>query len=265
MPPHILTVYKQSDPSKKFIAKKVREDSDELNIFKLLNTFQLKSEHIITLHESFQTQSTSWAILPKMISFAGAQLHGKVAQVCSGLIKGVTYLHKYCIAHRDIKPENLVVDRDFCLKMIDFDVAMKVSDEDEVVDGQCGTKGWMAPEMEEKSMYSPIKADRWSTGQVLLYLLNKFRKEEEDTVLKTTAKKLATHNPEWRPSLEVAASFSDVANVAVKRKASRSLQDTVEVDGENAKHLRVKKQKPVPAAESTVFGDLGQLSLVCVE
>jgi hypothetical protein len=110
---------------------------------------------------------------------------------------------------------------------------MKVSDEDEVVDGQCGTKGWMAPEMEEKSVYSPIKADRWSTGQVLLYLLNKFKKE--DTVLKTTAKKLATHNPDWRPSLEVAASFSNVANVAVEKKASRSLQDTVEVDGENPK------------------------------
>jgi hypothetical protein len=25
----------------------------------------------------------------------------------------------------------------------------------------------MAPEMEEKSMYSPIKADRWSSGQLV--------------------------------------------------------------------------------------------------
>jgi serine/threonine protein kinase len=252
MPPHILTVCQQSDPSKKFIAKKVREDSDELKIFKLVNTFQLKSEHIISLHESFQTQSTSWAIFPKMISLEGARLHGKVAQVCSGLIKGVAYLHKYCIAHRDIKPENLVVDRDFCLKIIDFDVAMRVSDEDEVVDGQCGTKGWMAPEM-ENSMYSPIKADRWSTGLVLLHLLNKFRKE--DTVLRTTARKLVTHNPERRPSmLEVAASFSNVANAAVERKASRSLQDIMEVNGENAKHLSVKKQKlSAPAAERMVL------------
>ena len=106
----------------------------------------------------------------------------------------------------------------------------------------------MAPE-KEKSMYSPIKADRWSTGQVLLYLLNKFGKD--DTVLRTTARKLATPNPQRRPSMpQVAASLSDVANVAVERKASRSLRDTAEVDGENAKHPRVKKQKlPVPAAE----------------
>jgi len=129
-----------------------------------------------------------------------------------------------------------------CLKIIDFEFAIRVKGEDEVVDGQCGTEGWLAPEMEEKSVYSPIKADRWSTGQVLLYLLNRFRKE--DRVLSTIARKLTTHNPERRSSmLQVAASLSDVVNVAVKRKASRSLQDTVEVDGENAKRPSAKKQE----------------------
>ncbi len=123
-----------------------------------------------------------------------------------------------------------------------------------MVDGQCGTKGWRAPEMEEKSMYSPIKADRWSTGQVLLCLPNKFKKE--DTILRTIARKLITHNPEWRSSmLQVAASLSDVVNVAVERKASRSLQDTAEVDGENVKSLRVKKQK-LSVPDRMVSGDI---------
>ena len=109
--------------------KKVDEQSNELEFLKCLNTFQPKSEHIISLHDSFETQfeSTSWAILPEMdsvASFAPNELHGKVAQVSWGLVEGVAYLHKFCIAHRDIKPESLVVDRDFCLKIIDFDVAM---------------------------------------------------------------------------------------------------------------------------------------------
>jgi serine/threonine protein kinase len=70
-----------------------------------------------------------------------------------GLVKGIGYLHKFCIAHRDIT-ENLVVDRDFCLKSVNFDVAMKVDDEDEMARlrrSQC-------------SMYSPIKAGWWSSG-----------------------------------------------------------------------------------------------------
>jgi serine/threonine protein kinase len=178
--------------------------------------------------------------LVSCISLAPSQLYGKVAQICWGLIKGIAYLHEFRIAHMDIKPENLVVDRNFFLKIIDFDVAMEVLDEDEVVDHPCGTKGWMAPEVKEKSMYSPIKADRWSTGQVLLYLLDKFRKE--DTVLRTTARKLTAYNPEQRPSmLQVNASLSGVASVVVERKTSRSLQDTV--DGENEKLPALKKQK----------------------
>jgi serine/threonine protein kinase len=243
IPSHILTVYQQSDPSKRFIAKKVRPQSNELKILEYLSTSVPQSEHIISLHESFQTKSTSWAILPEMnsvadyISFAPGRLYGKVAQVCWGLIKGVAYLHEFHIAHRDIKPDNLVVDRDFCLKIIDFDIAMEVNDEDEVVDDQCGTKGWVAPELEEKSMYSPIKADRWSTGRVLLYLLDTFRKE--DTVLRTTARRLTAHNPDQRSSLlQVAASLSNVANVAVERKASRSAGHSG-----YAKPPRVKKQK----------------------
>lgn len=61
-PSHILTVYQRLDPIEEFIAKNVDEDSNELKIFKLLNTFQLKFEHIvindscnemISLHQSF--------------------------------------------------------------------------------------------------------------------------------------------------------------------------------------------------------------------
>ena len=44
------------------------------------------------------------------VSFAPdqSQLFRKFAQVCWGLIKGVAYLHKFCIARRDIKPRNPV-------------------------------------------------------------------------------------------------------------------------------------------------------------
>ncbi|KAH9952849.1 kinase-like domain-containing protein [Russula dissimulans] len=245
MPSHILPVYQPSVPGKEFTAKKVHEESNELLILKLLNVFQPQQEHIISLHDSFQTELTSWAIFPKLDSvadyvvFSLSKLYQNVAQVCWGLIRGVAFLHKLCIAHRDIKPDNLLVDREFCLKIIDFDIAMQVKDEDEEVDGQCGTKHWIAPEIEEKLMYSPIKADRWSTGRVLQYLLEKSRKGEES--LMTIARKLMAYHPKQRPSmLEIAAPLLDVDNVVSERKASRSRQDS---DGKNAGFPAVKKQK----------------------
>jgi serine/threonine protein kinase len=255
MPSNILTVYRLSVSSEQLIAKKVREESNELEALQLLNTIQPKSDHVISLIDSFHGgQSGQWAILPKMNSvtdyavFAPGQLESKVVQVCLGLVKGLAYLHEHRIAHRDIKPDNLLVDQDFCLKIIDFDFAIRVKDEDEEVDGQCGTVHWIAPEVEKKLNHSPIKADRWTCGHVLLVLLDKFRKE--DKLLRAFARNLKSYNPKRRPSLlewrsYLAARHSDVGNVwnADIRKAWRPRQDSMEVDGEDAKPPNAKKQR----------------------
>jgi serine/threonine protein kinase len=245
MPSNILTVYRLSVSSEELIAKKVREGSNELEILQLLNNIHPKSDHVISLIDSIHGQSRQWVILPKMSSvmnyvlFAPRQLESKVVQVCLGLIKGLAYLHEHCIAHRDIKPDNLLVDQDFCLKIIDFDVAIRVKDGDEEVDDQCGTKLWIAPEAEKKLKHSPIKADRWTCGHVLLVLLDGF--EKEDKLLRAFVRNLNAYDPKQRPSLlewpsYLAAGHSDVGNVwnADKRK---------EVDGEDGKSPNAEKQR----------------------
>ena len=259
-PDHILTVYRPMVSNKEFIAKNVREDSNELEILKLLDTFPLKSDHVISLIDSFH----GWAILPKMLSvknyveFAPNLSESKVSQVCLGLIKGVAYLHEHHIAHRDIKPDNLVLSEKFCLKIIDFDIAMRVRDEDEEVDDQCGTKNWMALEVEKNLRHSPIKADRWACGRVLLFLLDKFGKDEP---LKGFARNLMAYNPKHRPSLleccsDSAPRFSDVGTVSNfdAKKASQPRRDPVEVDKENMKppNANVKKQRPDGSRTGTI-------------
>jgi hypothetical protein len=248
MPPHIHIVYRPSDPKKELIAKKVRKESNELAILKRLNTIQPSSEHVVSLLDSFYGQSGPWVILPRMVRLtviAHKQLESKATQVCWGLIKGLAYLHELCIAHRDIKPDNLVVDQDFCLKIIDFDIAMQLKDEDEKVDDECGTKHWMAPEVEKKSTaYSPIRADRWSCGRVLLYLLDEL--ETDDELLKAIGRRLMVHNPIQRPSLLKWHSWLPVPLLnmgSIEKKASRPRQDSTAVNGGDATAPNAKKQR----------------------
>ncbi len=239
-PDHILTVYRPMDSNKRFIAKKVREESNELEILEFLDTIPVKSDHVISLIDSFD----GWAILPKMntvkgyVDFNPDIFESKVSLVCLGLINGLTYLHEHYIAHRDIKPDNLVVDQNFCLKIIDFDISIRVEDEDEEVDDQCGTENWMAPEVEKKLRHSPIKADRWACGRVLLSLLDRFGKDEP---LRTFAGILMAHNPKQRPSLRewrgyLAPQFLDAEGVwkIDARKASRPRQNPGEKSAKKA-------------------------------
>ncbi|KAF8437713.1 hypothetical protein L210DRAFT_3647381 [Boletus edulis BED1] len=127
-------------------------------------------------------------------------------------------------AHRDVKPDNLVVDKSFNLKIIDFDIAMLVEDEDEEVDDQCETRDWMAPES----------------------LLDRFGKE--DASLRVFAKDLTAHDPkQWPSMLEwgrySALPFSHAGNMGNSdaRKASRPRRDRVDGDGEDTKPPNVKK------------------------
>ena len=207
-PPNIRIVHRRSDPKKtEFIAKHVREGSNELAIYEYLHTRLSQSPHVVSLIEAIPS---GWLILPKLLPIRdqwSTNSGGVAARVLLswGLIKGLAYLHEHKIAHRDIKPDNLVRDHDFLLKIIDFDVAIKVQDENTEIDEYCGTEGWTAPEMGTEDgptlMYSPIKSDRWSCGRVILRHIMAGVVEKGDHHLWAFASQLMVKDPSQRPSL----------------------------------------------------------------
>jgi tRNA A-37 threonylcarbamoyl transferase component Bud32 len=256
LPPNILTVHRRRDLNKtELIAKHVRKGSNEPDILKYLHTIQPQSPHVISFIETIPSITTEWLILPKLHSIGDQLFMNHVGvrsrvQLGWGLIKGLAYLHMHKVAHRDIKPHNLVCDSDFRLQIIDFDVAIKVQDENTEVDKYRGTKNWTAPEMGDEEgptpMYSPIKADRWSCGRVLLCHIMVKR----DKRLSKFADQLMANDPQQRPSLlEWPQWFSALPNVANVHKdggkESRPWQDMIEVEGESMNPPDAKKPRLV--------------------
>jgi serine/threonine protein kinase len=142
---------------------------DEVGILKELNHV-----HIIRLYDFFEEPSTYYLVLERM---RGGELFDRIVakayynekearDTCKILLEAVKYCHDRHIAHRDLKPENLLLlseNDDSAVKIADFGFAKKVLKKNSLTT-QCGTPGYVAPEILEGTPYDE-RADMWSVGE----------------------------------------------------------------------------------------------------
>jgi serine/threonine protein kinase len=96
------------------------------------------------------------------------------------LLDALAYLHHRNIVHRDLKPENLLLKspfNDFDIKLADFGFAKKVSGKS--LDTQCGTPGYVAPEILKGAKYG-TEVDMWSCGVIIYILLGGYPPFHDD-------------------------------------------------------------------------------------
>lgn len=159
-------------------SKLTKEDEialkDEIDVLR-----ELKHRHIIRLYDVFEEPSYYYLVTEQM---RGGELFDRIVSksfynekeardVCKILFEAIAYCHSKSIAHRDLKPENLLLrseDNDSDIKIADFGFAKKVLTPNSLTT-QCGTPGYVAPEILEGVPYD-TKSDMWSLG-VIIYIL----------------------------------------------------------------------------------------------
>jgi len=140
---------------------------------------ELKHPHIIRLYEVFEEKDFWYLVTEKMM---GGELFDRIVaksyynekearDVCKILFQAIGMCHDKNVAHRDLKPENLLLrseENDSEIKIADFGFAKKVLTPNSLTT-QCGTPGYVAPEILEGNAYD-TKSDMWSLG-VIVYIL----------------------------------------------------------------------------------------------
>lgn len=86
------------------------------------------------------------------------------------IMQGISYLHANGIVHRDIKLDNILLDGKGNVKIGDFGVSKKIT-QNELLFEQCGTPAYIAPEIVRELGYKGYPVDIWSAGICLYAIL----------------------------------------------------------------------------------------------
>ena len=129
---------------------------------------------------------------------------GQFRRLAENLIPGLQFLHSHLVTYCDIKLDNLVYSPKFGLQIIDFDVAVQLDKNTDIVNNIVGTEDYMTLELEDNQglSYSPLKANLWSCGWVIKEFLDCMREGELYKKLKQLVSELTADNPRKRPLLD---------------------------------------------------------------
>uniref|UniRef100_A0A7S4KGT9 non-specific serine/threonine protein kinase n=1 Tax=Paramoeba aestuarina TaxID=180227 RepID=A0A7S4KGT9_9EUKA len=163
------------------LKKKAAEKKDmietEIAIFK-----QVDHKNVIKLHELYESKERLFLVtelvtggeLFDQILEKGSYTEKEARKVARDMLRGISYLHSLGIVHRDLKPENLLFSDKSpkaTLKVTDFGLSKIMVNQSTLLQTQCGTPAYVAPEVLFGEGYGP-EVDLWGCGVIIFIILS---------------------------------------------------------------------------------------------
>lgn len=170
---------------------------------------RLEHENIVTAHAAGEARGMHYLVMQYV---EGNDLSGRVKKegplsvdlamdcICQAA-RGLAYAHEEGVIHRDIKPANLLLDKKGVVKILDMGLAR--IDDGGSADGLTGTEqvlgtvDYMSPEQSESTRNCDARADIYSLGCTLWYLLT----GTKAYVGETAVQRIMAHRDAPLPSL----------------------------------------------------------------
>lgn len=165
---------------KSFNKTKLESVSARNKIYHEVNLMKnLRHNSIVKILETIETDKYILIIMENvsggdLLSFVKkrSQLPEKTAKlIFRQLMLALKYIHSRNIIHRDIKLDNILIDLNNNIKLCDFGVGKQIH-KGELLNDQCGTPAYIAPEIVRNEGYEGPPVDLWSSGVVLYAMLS---------------------------------------------------------------------------------------------
>jgi WD40 repeat protein len=181
-----------------------------------------------------------------------------VAEACEYVRQaalGLQHAHERGMVHRDVKPDNLIRCADGTVKVLDFGLAALTAERTGNLGGLTdanlvmGTPDYMAPEQAENASGADIRADVYSLGCTLYYLLTGSVPYPAATPLL----KILAHREQPQPSLrrarpEVPPGLATIVARMLEKKPEQRYQTPAEVAAALEPFARPRQEKKRPSS-----------------
>ncbi|XP_030840253.1 SNF1-related protein kinase catalytic subunit alpha KIN11-like [Strongylocentrotus purpuratus] len=179
---HVYSKKRNCDFALKIFCKLSAPDIVKKKFFpqEILIMKKLSHDHVLGLVEVLLTNRNGYLLMDFMPngslrSYINKQDHGHLSEpearfLFHQLQSAIAYLHSMDIVHRDVKCSVLLLDKDYRLKLSEFQFATNCADGEKLTEA-CGSMGYVAPEILEGDPYEGKPVDLWSMGVTLFAML----------------------------------------------------------------------------------------------
>ena len=139
--------------------------------------------------------------LHQLVRDVGPLPYEKAADYVAQVARGLSHAHAMGLVHRDIKPANCLLDKNEVVKLLDMGLARLIDDEASLTldnnENVLGTADYLAPEQALNSHKADARADIYSLGCTLYFLLTGHPPFPDGTI----SERLIKHQVESAPSI----------------------------------------------------------------
>jgi serine/threonine protein kinase len=158
------------------------------------------------------------------------------AEYVAQAAEGLQHAHESNLIHRDIKPANLLLDESSTIKILDLGLALFSSEDDKASltiahnENVLGTADYLSPEQALNSHKVDLRADIYSLGCTLYYLLTGHPPFPEGTL----AQRIAKHQSQMPTSIradrpDAPDAILNICNKMMQKKPEKRYQSAKEV------------------------------------
>jgi len=200
---------------------------------------KLRHANIVTVYDAGQFEELNFLVMESvegesLKSYGKGQKLLPINKALSVIIDcchALDYSHSQDILHRDIKPANIMLDRHGSAKLLDFGIAVGLSEESSLArqGPTLGTPNYMSPEQILGRELTPA-SDFYSLATVLFELLTGrqlFKARKVKDLFRTVVNQPPPRLDEVRP--ELSAELGDFMERALAKKPSERFQSGAEM------------------------------------